>query len=590
MSSEDKLGKDPAPSAIRYLILFGAFTSLITAIAFFPAISGASTQEENFYTSAIPGFTFLFIISILEWFLLKRSRKMAGPYGFALAVEIIKTILLNFATTMYVQSVDGASSSAFFLLQLTSLAVLFMLALTKVAQTNAWIERLAAKDLSRNFLNLLPTLLVLILFMGTYVTELAGLGTPRQRSSFEPYEKKQIDWSMFSTPSWDATYILENLLDQFTAGLRFPDEILFNITSDQTDRQEPPAYWRIGSLESYEYTGKKPYSTDWNPTDSFTRVLSPIPEEPNSTYSNILSENERTASFTVHVPLDYSSSQVDVSVHPSFINQIPSTWNGRKGSYISSNSFELYPSYLDARNKINAIIPSKNQTREVFPNSYSTDLLGIDANLLVDEADTSEQEGVFAYTMDYLQPDIQSIAAYSLLRTQYNECVDDTTWSAIKVLYLQIPNTGDGTMPPTGYIHKGGGAGRPLADYSVWAPTVYANASDWNNSGLSVFAQAYANMQKFGNQSMFHFNETMWLSGQVLGEGAQLAHPREQEDYNEWFFRGSFRNDEPASGVSLHFASAYATIIRLQGIPSRVVIVYLPGNDSDTYSPFRAVT
>jgi len=336
MSSEGSLGKDPAPSSIRYLVLLSAFTLLLTGISFIPKISSASSQELGFFQIAIPVFIGFFVISLIEWFLLRRSRKMLGPYGFAFVVEIVKSFYLSVGASFYLQMVEGATSSTFLLPQFTSLAILFMLALTKVARTR--LEELTQKDLSRNLLNLLPTFLVLTLFLGTYLTEIAGLGTPRQKSTFDPYTEKDIDWSMFNTPTWDATYLLENLLDQFTAGLSAPDVPLFNVTNTMPgDPQEPPVYWRLGSQETYEYIGS---TTGWSHIDSVKRVLSPVPKTPNTTYSHIISNPE--ASFTVRVPLDYNDSIANVKTYldnVNFVNYLPSTWNGEKGSYISSNSF-----------------------------------------------------------------------------------------------------------------------------------------------------------------------------------------------------------------------------------------------------------
>jgi hypothetical protein len=573
MSSDETLGRDPAPAAIRYLVLLSAFVSLLTAITFYPKIIGNSTPAEEFYQGAIPGFTFLFILSMIEWFTLRRSRKMFGPYGLAFGVEILKTFLLSIAATMYVQQADGSFSS-FLLLQLTSLAILFMLALTKVARTK--IEEIAQKDISRNLLNLLPTFIVLALFLGTYVAEIAGLGTPRQRSSFEPYTDKEIDWSMFNTPTWDATYLLENLLDQFTAGLSAPDVPLFNVSSDQSDPQDPIVYWRLASLSSYEYTGKAPYSTDWNPVQSAKRILSPIPVEPNTTYSNIVSPSSRTASFTVRLPLDYNDSIADVTIHPSFINYLPTTWNGRKGSYISSNDFYLY----DAAN--NPIITTIKEAREVYPTNIAEDLRGIDANIRVGE--TSGDEGTFEYTMDYEAPDIQMIAAFSLLKDNYSDILDPTTWNAIKSMYIyKIPNSTE--TIPTNYVVHGSPGGEPNPTYADWAPTLtdYADEFDQNTTEQTVFGKAYALMKEFapdtGNLNL-SFDMEMWL-GQQIGT---MARPAEYEDYNEWFL------DTSKEGVSLHFASTYATMLRWMGIPSRVVIGYIGGNDSSSYYPWRVIT
>jgi hypothetical protein len=94
----------------------------------------------------------------------------------------------------------------------------------------------------------------------------------------------------------------------------------------------------------------------------------------------------------------------------------------------------------------------------------------------------------------------------------------------------------------------------------------------------TVFGQAYANMLKFEN---YTFDENMWL-GQQLDMG-NMAHPDPYEDYNNWFL-------ERGSGVSLHFASTYTIINRLQGIPTRVVIGYIAGNDSYVYGGKRAVS
>ena len=169
--------------------------------------------------------------------------------------------------------------------------------------------------------------------------------------------------------------------------------------------------------------------------------------------------------------------------------------------------------------------------------------------------------------MDYQAPDIQTAAAFSLTRAKkdYLDCgIHPVTWESIKSRYLQIPTT-----VPVGYT-----------DYADWADTVWNTAVGWNDSFQTVFGQAYANMLKFGNQSEFTFDYDMWLGNQALGI---MDHPAEYEDYNEWFL-------ERGSGVSLHFASAYTMINRLQNIPSRVVIGYLAGNDSYIYGGKRAVT
>ncbi|MFW9780114.1 MAG: transglutaminase family protein [Candidatus Heimdallarchaeota archaeon] len=576
MSSDDVFGRDPAPSSIRYLILLSAFTSLLTAVSFIPSMVGTNSQETNFFQTAIPGFLFFSVISIPEWFFLRRSRKMLGPYGLAFAVEIVRSIALQIAGFYYVQQVETASSTAFSLLQVTSLLTLALLVGTKVARSR--LEELAERDVTRNILNLLPTILVLLLFLGTYLTEIAGLNTPRQQNLFPDYTDKEIDWSMFNTPTWDATYLLENLLDQFTAGLSAPDTILFNVTSDQADPQGPTTYWRLGTLEAYEYTNKPPYSTDWNPTQKVKRILS-TGAPSSSAYSQLVDPADRTAKFTVLLPLDHNSSLGDVTVNPNYQNYLPTTWNGQKGSYIDSNSFRFFDSIG------NSLSATTKNAREVFPLSHSDDLLGVDANLLLDT--TSNETGLFTYDIDYEKVDVQSAAAFSLTRSEndYLQALgsDAATWSAIKTLYLQLPNE-TGTLPTqmTNLPYISSASQR----YQDWAPKVYENATNLNDSGLSVFGQAYKNMLSFEN---FTFDVNMWLGRQIgFAPGVANAHPAQYEDFNEWFFRRP--HDGTEGGVSIHFAGSYAIINRLQGIPTRMVIGYLGGNDSIDYYPYRAVS
>ena len=581
--STEKLEKDPAPSAIRYLVLASAFTCLVTTISFVQALIGTSTQEEQFYQSAIPGFTSVFVISMLEMFVLRRSRKIIGPYGFAFVIEIAKTLFFNFATIMHIENVSGGSSSPFFLHQLISLAIFFMLALTKVARTR--IDQLAQKDVSRNLLNLLPTILIITLFLGTYITEIAGLGTPRQRSHFEGYKDKDIIWDLYHTPTWDATYLLENLLDQFAAGIKFPNQALFNVSNeDGSDPMSPPAYWRLGSLETYEFYNKgDDPTTRWTSIDPVAnRELTPSAE--GTPYSSEISSSERTAQYKVQIPLDYSDSIADVTVNPSFTNYLPTTWNGRSGSYVDKNSFKLYDAYGGDLNTISS------ETQEVYPADYDSsfaDLLGIYADVRMIE--TSTEEGIFEYVMEYkdISDTLYDAAMFSKTEDDYQSILGTADWSDFQDIYLQLPDTQEEL--PIGY-----------SDYSEWAPSVNYTANSCTIDGLSVFSQAYADMQRLApvgyiNQSQkiplpdsageldLWFDFDMWLgeyaenanplSDQYQGSDYKMPHPDPNQDYNEWFLTNG-------NGTAMHFASLFATIMRLRGIPSRVVIGYLGGQPS----------
>ncbi|MFX0087685.1 MAG: hypothetical protein ACFFAU_18690, partial [Candidatus Hodarchaeota archaeon] len=120
-------------------------------------------------------------------------------------------------------------------------------------------------------------------------------------------------------PTWNATYLLDNIIDQFTAGLRYPDKPLFYVTSDNAENPKISAtYWRLGSLGLYEYNNKVPYFTNWDNTYLMRREITPIEE--GTPYSQEVPPEKRTAQFTIRIPLDYSESLADTTIHPYFKN------------------------------------------------------------------------------------------------------------------------------------------------------------------------------------------------------------------------------------------------------------------------------
>ncbi len=396
-----------------------------------------------------------------------------------------------------------------------------------------------------------------ILILGILVLTITGCIDPTEEETEGP--KEDLFDYYFNAPTWDATYINESIMDQFTAGLNHPDESKFNISSDDPhDSTAPPVYWRLGSLSNYEYTGKVPYTTGWNTGIVFNRTLSPIPNEPNDTFSNILSSSSRTARFQVEMPINYNRSTL-ATIHPNFLHSLPVPWNGRYGSYVSSDSIQL----LDENSDL--VSPLSKKVVESYPSILSGDLAGVSLQLELDDSITGM--GTVRYTVDYQAPDLQTVAMYSLSRSEadYLNCgLNANSWNSIKSLYLQLPG-----IIPVGY-----------STYQGWAPTVTQNAINWNDSLQTVFEQAYSNLVNLGNMSTFTFDMEMWLANQY---NVEMDHPAQYEDYNEWFM-------QRGSGVSIHFASALTTINRLQNIPSRVAIGYLVGNDSYIYAGKRAIS
>ncbi len=394
----------------------------------------------------------------------------------------------------------------------------------------------------RNF----PTFLLI-----TVILTFSGCIDPIEESEKEENPEEDIFDYYFNTPTWDATYINESIMDQFTAGLIAYNTPKFNVTSDNpADSTEPPIYWRLGSLSTYEYSDKAPYTSSWALGNLSNRILPPM-------LHNLPSSTPVTR-FQVELPINYSRSTL-ATVHPNFINFLPVPWSGQYGSYVSSDTIELY----DENGQ--KISPLSQKVAESYPSILKDDLVGITTQLMLENSTFGL--GTLKYLVDYQTPNIPKAATYSLTRTEadYLKCgLDVDTWTALKSIYLQLPES----LPP-GY-----------STYQDWAPTVTASAITWNETDRSVFGQTFANLMELGNMSHYTFDTEMWMGNQLY---QSMPHPEEYEDYNEWFM-------QRGSGVSIHFASALTTINRLQNIPSRVVIGYLAGNNSYVYAGKRAFT
>jgi hypothetical protein len=256
----------------------------------------------------------------------------------------------------------------------------------------------------------------------------------------------------------------------------------------------------------------------------------------------------------------------------------------------------------------------------VIPGGYSNsinDLLGIQAVITTDE--TSTNEGVLKYTMNYadISETLTDAALFSKTKDDYATIIGSSAeWSDIQDLYMQYPNT-PSELPQNAYVDGVGPVSNP-ADYEEWAPDVVASITDTCTiPGQSVFSQAYTEMLRLAPNYFQNSNEDvsaqlgipnsdtpqpvadstgelelvfdfdMWLgeysamadplSAQYAGADYEMPHPQPGEDYNEWFINNQH-------GTALHFASLFVTMMRLREIPSRVVIGYLGGADSEDKS------
>ena len=441
---------------------------------------------------------------------------------------------------------------------------------------------------------------------------LAGCTVPQELDEEESQNGDKSGWGdLYNTLTWDATYISENIIDQFTAGIQNPFRPIFNVTNVLgSDPYSPPTYWRLGSLASYEFhdKGEDP-TTRWTNGEIGYRILTPSTEQEGEPYSLEIDESDRLAEFRFQLPLNHSTEIVDVTINPNFPNYLPSAWNGRSGSYIAEDSFKLY----DTDGKGMTTITS--QTKEAYPYEYGSsveDLLGIQAYITTDE--TSSTEGVFEYTMNYkdISETISDAAVYSKTKDDYQSILGSAEWVNIQELYLQLPNEPQ-NLPSSAYVHNS--IILNPKDYRDWAPWVVGNAtSTCSYTGQSVFSEAYIEMQRIAPNYYINTNEElstqlaipsnqgsiviadspgafglvfdfdMWLgeyasiadplSPQYIGSDYEMPHPTPYEDYNEWFLYNK-------QGTAIHFASLFVTMMRLRGIPSRVVIGYLGGFEDE---------
>ncbi len=565
--STEIIEKEPIPSPIRYMTLLSSGLIGLTTLSAAMDLPKVGTAGQNFLQLYIPISIGLTIFTLGEFLLQRRNRKWLGAAGFSVGLEAIKFYLYRFALYQQYQSQVGtAALSTFDFISLLSLLSIGSIAVSNVFREK--IELLAQKQISKTLLSLLPTFIILGLFLGTYFVEIAGIGPVRQLSDTNlPYEPKNINWSLFNTPTWNTKYLFEDLLGQFTSGLN-PDLLdtpLFNVTnligSDPTAPQAQ--YWRFGTLNLYQFVNKEPYTPDWEEGES-----SIVFSRSSSFFSQDIPESERSALFEVELQLDTSEEFAHYTVISAFEDHLPTIYSPDYGTYIDQNSIQIQGATVQSI-----------ELKEKYVNVYPNDVTGIQFSIATD---ASTPTSLMKYQTPYKEMDVTLIYTAGK-REDYKTILDEQSYQTLASVYLQLPNRADGTLPETGYVRAQGGT-VTLNSYADWAPTVYKYAQQWNDSSLNVYMQALTDadhLSPLGSSGPNpQFNESLWL-GQFVGQ--EVDHPNEYEDYNEWFLQKN-------NGVSLHFASALATILRLQKIPSRVVVGYAMGDTDLSNGAYRTFT
>ncbi|MFX0060566.1 MAG: transglutaminase domain-containing protein [Candidatus Hermodarchaeota archaeon] len=384
-------------------------------------------------------------------------------------------------------------------------------------------------------LSLLPAALLIMVMMSGYFVELFSLRGIRHEQEVEP---SNYNSNLFSNifngirPEFDATGYFENLLDQFTSGLNDPDNILFRVSP-----ANPITFWRYESFDYYGYQTTT-RTSEWTNSPPSTRQMGsgfsrPVPSSPDVT------------TYIVTMNITHSGS---------YFSFVPTTWSSGYGAYINPSTVRINGSRI-------ADLPS--WTGVEILEEYIVDCRGVRMRLTFDTAKL--QNSTLSYEVDYLAVDSNELITYSMGISDYSASfIQD--WNQIDILYRQEP---EGSSLPSG-----------VDDYQAWAPTTYDLAlNQLLEYPDNVAAQAFNVMLYLATN--YEFDPQMWLGEYLIG---QTPHPSIDQDYVEWFLA------DYKKGVSAHFASALAMILRIQGIPARIVTGWAVGNQTDPAVDRRDIT
>ena len=585
----------PAPSFITYLLGIAVTFMAVSALQLLFLSLTSGTVQANRLIQDAGAMGFATALTFVEIFFLRRNLQLLGGFGLGVTAEIAKI-----GTAVFLVSFDTTIHMLLYAITLVSLFV------SRFFRSN--LDQVSQAGISRNILNILPTILILtILTGGSFLTNL-GFGALSQAQDPQEFDVSDIDFNQFNTPSWNAGYFLDNILDQFTSGLQFPEEIIFNVTNltpdpseitDQTGTpsQKPVTYFRQQTFDLYEYRFPEARSASWFSSNTQSRIgglqnlySENVPKsfedelfEPGSTQAT---RQHNTALLQFRMGINHSSTFGQ--------NQpIPTVWNGQFGA--------LVPLFDDSQEGLSGISIDGRSCLELscqfLENSFQFENVDDVASVefAISNIPEESDDAILEYQMRYLQPNFASLSAFSLGRSDsaYEGVFSNPDdWTAIKVFYTQEPSIGDGTMPNCpiagcylGHPDTGFESGlNNITNYEEWAPELVQLASRYNDTGLTVFNQALALTQALAPETGAEglvFDQDLWLSDKANTEG---VHPEPEQDYVDWFLRNK-------GGISMHFASTLTMALRLMDIPARTVTGYAGGNSSiDTSNQWRVVT
>ena len=601
----DVLAKNKAPAFITYIISINLLLMISTSLSLyfntfssFGCIAICNSTSQSITNSLNANLLFgSFILGSIEVLALRKGFGKFS-FGFSFLVEILRLYtvafqLVNFNNQLYV-AISGASLISVFL--------------SKIFAKN--IKELINKPLSQNLGQIIPALVVLVIFTGSSLLSTLGLGVVSQEPNPQPFNVGNINFSMFKTPSWNAQYYLNNILDQFRAGLNAPFTPVFNVTNNSPDparfgsNEKISSYFKEQTYYSYKYDAVTAKSGTFFPAPTGTtteKVYLAGTQFNNQTLSQPVPDKYLiTPSSPPPAQRNYNAYSLTVTTlmnHTSLYDQsLPAVWNGRTYG-INGTDSTFYGSFI---NPNKTVVYSGNG--KILANCYP--LTGISScgftetqaalqdfpvssvGLRLDGFSSSGTNDFMNYSMNYLEPNYQYINSHSGSISDYQSVFSPAAWTAISNAYLQLPNAADGTTPNSSVIN-----------YQAWAPLVYQEKSKYFNPNGTVMDNVNSllnamspsinsqilGIQRQGGSMGLTFDADFWLTQTRASTTPGVNYPNPGQDYVNWFL-------SVKKGLSSEFAAALTMILRAEGIPARFVTGYALGNTSTSASSNPYVT
>jgi len=541
------------------------------------------------------------LVSLAEIYFMRKGIGIKG-FAFPLIAELVKFG----AITFLVKGMD------LFLLQLMLGSLIGSILISKIFRDK--IESFSQTGVSRNVLNILPSLFMLILFTGGSLFSSLGFGAVSQIQNPENFDTSDVDFSIFDIPAWNAAYYLQNLMDQMTSGLSDPTAVLFNVTIVDRDNYEddpyhnPMAYYRTGTSDLYKWTEDEAERGDWEISDTktgrvgFHSIYSqPLP-------SNLINEKEKATALRSDTVVTLKIEQ-DVKYDANtYRESLPAVWNGKYGSYIDpflSYGGTDYFLEVDGRNCLDLTCTMYENSLDISTSFQDAQSVEAEIGNLPNMETSSTAD--LTYYQQYKTPNFFSLAMYAQPRSAYANIVDfdETTRGLIFDKYTHLPGAGELPNSETDYnnwVHP-----NPAVSYasqglnSADGHILKQWSRDLNDTidldGSSVFNIALAVTQNLsargvtalenadgsvlipatGEEGDLIFDYGGWVNPLQRGDDPDDGDiPKEDQDYAEWFLLRK-------KGYAIHFATTLALILRDYGIPTRLVNGYA-GGDTTTDS------